>query len=801
MDKMKGIPTSSSQTKAGQRNVQVIQLLIHSFSARGSKKEFLDQVVGLIQQESGCNFVGIRVLDEAGYIPYHSYVGFSHEFWEAENQIQVFKEDCSCTRIVSGNLLPFDKPVINSAGSLCCNDILIFAESLSEDEQKKYRGACIQAGYRSLAIIPVYHQEEILGIIHMADLKPDQLNTTVIELVESIAPLVGEVLQRDKVEQSLKASKNNAAILEKIVGGISSLAYVVDLDTYELIHVSPALRELCAAKFGCKCYEIFGMSAPCCDCFHLRPSQGIERQVPWERYVSIHDRYYLAEQKTIQWPDGRSTHVAFVTDITQQRKAEQELLESNADLEKMVVDLQQLSATLEEEIMERQAAQEELSQKAEEIRRMAYYDMLTGLPNRTYLIECLEDEMVKARQGHAAGAVLFVDLDDIKIVNDTFGHTYGDALIVMAGNRIVQETGQGALVGRIGGDEFMIILPGQNEQESIARIANKIIGVFCHDIHVLGIGFHMSASAGIARYPDDGDKAEEVFKNADNAMYAAKRDGKNCWRFYEAVMQAEAYNRIHLINNLRYSIERDEFSLHYQPLVSVGEGSIIGFEALLRWNSPAYGPISPAVFIPIAEQSGLIQMIGQWVLQEACRFIKQLSEQGWGHIHVAVNVSPHQLCADNFIQIVREVLDNAGVEPCQLELEITENALIESLEDSIDKLDELQAMGIRLSLDDFGTGYSSLTYLQRLPVNTLKIDKAFIDRILVGGAQKAIIGTIVEMAHVMGMKVVAEGVETFQQLDYLKQCHCDFIQGYLISRPIPETEAFAFIASQSPMRP
>ncbi|QJW48906.1 EAL domain-containing protein [bacterium BFN5] len=793
---MKGFPIPSSQAKAGQRNVQIIQLLIQSFSARGSKKEFLDQVVSLIRQESGCNFVGIRVLDENGYIPYHAYVGFSQEFWEAENQIQILKEDCSCTRIVSGNLLPFDKPVINSTGSLCCNDILLFAETLSEDEQKKYRGACIQAGYRSLAIIPIYHQEEMLGIIHLADFKADQLNAAVIELVESIAPLVGEVLQRDKIEQSLKVLQDNAAILERIVGGISSLAYVVDLDTYELLHISPALRELGGARVGCKCYENFGMSSPCCDCFYLKSYQDSEEKLSWERYVPIYDRYYLAEQKIIQWPDERSMHVAFITDITQQRKAEKELLASNADLEKMVVSLQQLSATLEEEIMERQATQEEVSQKAEEIRRMAYYDVLTRLPNRTYLMERLEAEMVKARHGKASGAVIFIDLDDIRIINDTFGHTYGDALIVMAGNRIVQEAGQDAIVGRIGGDEFMIILPGLNERESIAHIASKIIGVFYHDIQMLGMGFHMSASAGIARYPDDGDRAEEVFKNADNAMYAAKKNGKNCWRFYEASMQAEAYNRILLINNLRYSIERDEFTLHYQPLVSVAEGATIGFEALLRWNSPTYGPISPAIFIPIAEQSGLIQRIGQWVLREACCFIRQLTERGWGHIRVAVNISPHQLCADNFIQNVRGLLDYAGVEPSQLELEITETALIESLDDSIDKLDELRSMGIWLSLDDFGTGYSSLTYLQRLPVNTLKIDKAFIDRIFIGGGQKAIIGTIVEMAHVMGMNVVAEGVETLEQLEYLKQCYCDLIQGYLISRPIPAHEAFSFVANR-----
>jgi EAL domain-containing protein (putative c-di-GMP-specific phosphodiesterase class I) len=276
-------------------------------------------------------------------------------------------------------------------------------------------------------------------------------------------------------------------------------------------------------------------------------------------------------------------------------------------------------------------------------------------------------------------------------------------------------------------------------------------------------------------------------------MYAAKKAGKNCWRFYEATMQTEAYNKILLINSLRHAVERDELLLHYQPQVG-GDGVTVGFEALLRWNSLEYGSISPARFILLAEQSGLIQSIGNWVLRESCRFARRLADEGWGHIHVAVNVSPCQLCADDFIDSVRQALLSAGIEPGQLEIEITENALIESLEESTHILNKLQFMGIRLSLDDFGTGYSSLTYLQRLPVRTLKIDKAFIDMILTDGAQKAIIGSIVDMAHIMEMTVVAEGVETEAQVEYLLRCHCDLLQGYITGSPMPEEEAVRFLS-------
>jgi diguanylate cyclase (GGDEF)-like protein len=424
---------------------------------------------------------------------------------------------------------------------------------------------------------------------------------------------------------------------------------------------------------------------------------------------------------------------------------------------------------------------------------MAYTDVLTGLPNRAHLNERLAREMEKARRGESSGGVLFVDLDDLKTVNDTFGHTYGDAIILEAGKCIAKAAGNDAFVGRVGGDEFLVILPGERDRQTIARRAGKIIGVLCQDMEVLGERFHVSASVGAVIYPDDGDTAEEIFKNADNAMYAAKNSGKNCCRFYDADMQAAAYEKMLLTKSLRHAIERRELLLYYQPQVGVADSVTVGFEALLRWNNPEHGSIAPARFIPLAEQSGLIHSIGHWVLREACQFARRLADKGWKNIYVAVNVSPYQLSADGFIRHVREALRDAGIVPQQLEIEITEHALIASLKDGILKLSVLQAMGVRVALDDFGTGYSSLTYLQRLPVKTLKIDKSFTDMILMDGTHKAIIRSIVDMAHSMEMSVVAEGVETEQQIDYLVQCRCDLLQGYVISHPVPEDEAVRFL--------
>lgn len=445
-----------------------------------------------------------------------------------------------------------------------------------------------------------------------------------------------------------------------------------------------------------------------------------------------------------------------------------------------------------QDITERKLTEEAVRKKTDEIYHLAYTDALTGLANRVRLNECLQEELERAIGGKSAGFVIFIDLDDLKTVNDTMGHSYGDILIAETGKRIAENIGNNAIVGRIGGDEFMVIAPGITEKTAIDRIAENIVLAISQQVRINDNSFHISASAGISMYPADGQTAEEIFKNADNALYVAKNSGKNGWRFYDAEMHKTVYEEMLLTNGLRLAIERGELSLNFQPQVTVTRGEVIGFEALLRWNSNEYGSIPPSRFIPLAEKKGLIHIIGDWVLREACKFARKLADNGWLTIFVSVNISPLQLKSEDFVSNVCSILNDTGVKPSQIELEITENALIESHSQSVSRLNELKAMGIRLALDDFGTGYSSLTYLQSLPTATLKIDKTFVDTILVEGKQREIIKTIIDLAHTMGMAVVAEGVEEKEQIEFLGRYHCDFLQGYAICRPVSEPEAIMF---------
>lgn len=427
------------------------------------------------------------------------------------------------------------------------------------------------------------------------------------------------------------------------------------------------------------------------------------------------------------------------------------------------------------------------------IRQIAFHDTLTGLPNRANVHMYLEEEMKLARRGESSGSILFIDIDELKNINDNFGHSYGDSVIIAAGKHIVEALGEKAFAARIGGDEFIVVLPGENNREKAGQIADKTIRALCQEYEVSVERIHMSASMGVVVYPDDGDRVEDILKKADSALYAAKRAGRNCWRFYEPILLEEAYEKMMLTNGLRRALEREELFLHYQPQWTLAGEAVVGFEALLRWNSPEYGLVSPVQFIPLAEQSGLILPIGQWVLQEACRFARQLADKGKAHVHVAVNISSRQLLADDFVTMVCTSIAAAGIEPKQLEIEITESVLIESLEESVRKLSQLRELGVKLSLDDFGTGYSSLTYLRSLPVDILKIDKSFIDKIACDETQLQVAGTIITLGHSLGLLIVAEGVETPDQLTLLAQFGCDRVQGYIFSRPIAAEAAFQLL--------
>jgi diguanylate cyclase (GGDEF)-like protein/PAS domain S-box-containing protein len=434
-------------------------------------------------------------------------------------------------------------------------------------------------------------------------------------------------------------------------------------------------------------------------------------------------------------------------------------------------------------------------QHAQTVERLAYYDALTGLPNRAHLSKVLRREMEEQAADFCCGALLYLDMDDLKLVNDSYGHSYGDAILITAAMHMVSLAEPGSLVARVGGDEFIIWIPGAREQQPIETFARELVDTLSREYEVRELAFHSSASIGIAIYPEHGRNAEEILKNADAALYEAKRNGKRCWRFFEQSLQDTAYEQMQLLNGLRNAIANEELMVHYQPQITISEMRIVAFEALLRWKSDKHGNVSPALFIPLAEKSHLINEIGAWVLQESCRFCRRLINAGYASIRVAVNVSPRQLAAVDFIEVVQSAINSASIDPNHLEIEITESVFIETMDDSVEKLMLLKNLGVHVTLDDFGTGYSSLTYLRNLPVDTLKIDKSFIDRIAEDATQASLIASIIEMSHVLGLTVVAEGVETNEQLQQLRECRCDMFQGYIASRPLPEPEAVTLLRS------
>jgi len=433
--------------------------------------------------------------------------------------------------------------------------------------------------------------------------------------------------------------------------------------------------------------------------------------------------------------------------------------------------------------------------KQDRLHYLAYYDVLTGLPNRTLLYDRLEQGLKTARRNESLLAVIFVDLDNFKIVNDTLGHTVGDALLREVSNRIASCLRDTDTVGRLGGDEFGIILPGIVSLEDAAMVAKKLIESCALSHLIEGHELFVSASLGITIFPEDADESEILVRNADTAMYRAKDSGGNTYQFFTEEMNGNTRDKLSLQADLRHALGRGEFLLHYQPKVSCATGMITGFEALLRWKHPLRGLVGPVAFIPILEETGLIVPVGDWLLTEACVQAQRWHDEGLGAPSMAVNISGRQIHSDDLYETVRRALDSSGLEPARLELELTESQLMKDAEGIIDLLRRLKAMGVKLSVDDFGTGFSSLAYLKRFPIDCLKVDQAFVKDIIADTNDVSITRAIITLAHNLKLKVVAEGVETEGQLGLLIANHCDEIQGYYFSRPLPAEEATALLQS------
>jgi diguanylate cyclase (GGDEF)-like protein/PAS domain S-box-containing protein len=498
--------------------------------------------------------------------------------------------------------------------------------------------------------------------------------------------------------------------------------------------------------------------------------------------------------KLVNPSDPDEGFIWITMDISTQKETENELLQARTDLEEVVksrtLELRSTVLALEQKAME-QAESERLIQK------LVHFDPLTGLPNRLLFEDRGAHALSAARRNQQPLVLMFLDLDHFKNVNDSLGHRVGDEVLAALAQRLHSVVREQDTVARLGGDEFTLLLPNTDASGAV-RVAEKVSHACILPFHVGQHELTVTLSVGIARYPDDGQDLDTLSRYADAAMYHAKAEGRNNYRFFTKEIQAQSDRALLLDNALRRALERNQMQLHFQPQISLGTGQIVGAEALLRWNHPQLGSVSPAEFIPVAENNGQILPIGEWVLRTALKQLGEWIARGMAPITLAVNLSVVQFRHANLPQLVSSILLDADLTPELLELELTEGVAMTHPLSAVATMDDLHRRGVRMSIDDFGTGYSSLSYLKRFQVYKLKIDQSFVRDITDDPDDKAIVGAIISMASSLGLKTIAEGVETAGQLAFLRARGCDEVQGYFFSRPLPADAFELFTQNHRP---
>lgn len=621
---------------------------------------------------------------------------------------------------------------------------------------------------RSAAAFPLRIGERIVGGLELYSQEPGYFDETLGELLAEMVTDVSFALQnyekeaeRKENEARLRASEEANRLSNRALEASANGIVITDSlqPGHPIIYVNPAFERITGYSadeaIGRDTRFLLGGDAEQLGVEEIRAALREQREgeAILKSYHKNGNLFWnelsIAPVKDV---DGRTTHfVGVINDITERKLYEQEL------------------------------------------ERHANRDLLTGLANRNLLKDRITQAIAFATRMRSMMAVLLIDLDHFKRINDSLGHEFGDTILRETATRMAACVGEQPTLARIGGDEFVIVLPDVGRPQDVALMASNVLQSLSEPMTVGGRVLSLTASIGVSLYPQDGTDHDLLLRNADAAMYRAKEGGRNTWRFYTADMNAHALAQLELAERLRHALERAELLLHYQPLLSLADGTITDVEALLRWRGADGKLIAPAEFIPLAEDTGLIIPIGEWVLRQACAQLVQWQRDGGHHLRVAVNLSARQFRDPNLVQCVRSALEQSGLSPSLLKLEVTESSVMDNAVRAADILSELRALGVSISVDDFGTGYSSLAYLRRFPIDQLKIDRSFVQEVTEHAESAAIVHGIISLARSLRLQTVAEGVETVEQREFLREAGCDKMQGFLFSRPLPPDDLHALL--------
>lgn len=637
---------------------------------------------------------------------------------------------------------------VGSCGTAAYRKQTVIVENIGQDPLwEDFREIALSHQLHACWSRPIFSSKgDVLGTFAIYYREVKSPSNHDLEVMDTFSNLAGIAIEHHKKEEQLKASEEKYRIIAE---NTSDLICIISSDR-EIEYASPSYQSI-LGYLPQSVSEIF-------ENIHEDDLPYVKSvlKIAEEKPITMEFRYRHANHHFI-WLE---TSVSPITNYS-------------GEVEKFLF--------VSREISERKRHEEQLE-------HMAFYDVLTGLPNRRLFQDRLDLALAHARRYQHSLAVISIDCDKFKQLNDTYGHDAGDKFLQIFADELLSCVRETDTVARMGGDEFNILLPELKSEEYVNEIVERIMRL-CEktwDIH--GNEIFMTVSIGVTVYPRDGESAGTLMKNVDLAMYQAKRTSGNDVKYYDEQLMDTVYHRMVMEKDLRRAIENKELTLFYQPQVSLKNGSIVGVEALIRWNHPELGCIPPVKFIKVAEESGFIVPIGEWVLHEACHQLKKWHEMGMSDLYISVNISPKQIQNELFIETVKQALQQADLKPQFLNLELTENIVLHHREELLDQLIALKQLGVRISVDDFGTGYSSFTYLKRFPIDSIKIDRSFIENIPHDGNDLAIVKAIIDMGHTLNMDLVAEGTEHEKQISSLKQQQCDIAQGYYFSKPMDSQE-------------